>query len=174
MNTYGDAARTYAQEARGYYASSPDYARIFNEIQSTTDGLFGDTMEAQAEALTKVDQSFTALDGTLGSLHSALDGLDGVMGNLDRRFAEALKPYFDAQLEATRALLAQQTAASNAEIDALNAAREEARVNAATVAQAEIDAAREAAAHQRFWETSATTNLYPDGRPAHLMPGSDG
>jgi hypothetical protein len=41
-------SRGYLTEARGYYASSPDYTAIFGQVQSDIEGLVNDTLTEQS------------------------------------------------------------------------------------------------------------------------------
>jgi hypothetical protein len=107
-------ARSYLQEARSYYASSPAYTSIFNDVQSAVNDLVSDTLVEQTRQLSDMNLSL----GEIADYTAKLP-------DLPQEIAAALQPALDALRIAQEATIAAQQQAAE------------------TIAQSNVDAARE-------------------------------
>lgn len=70
MTRLADVARNYLTEARGFYASSSDYTRIFGEVQKSIGELVSNTLTEQSLALVEIGV-------TMQDIVANTEGLDG-------------------------------------------------------------------------------------------------
>jgi hypothetical protein len=87
MSSLGGLAQSYLAEARSYYASSPDYTRIFQGVTDGLNKIYGDTMNDPENGLRAIQQRTSDL---MAKLQAYLDRQDAAQQRRDAALQSGL------------------------------------------------------------------------------------